>query len=64
MYRRILVPTDGSDAARSAVEQAYEVAERFDAAVHLLYVIDVDRQYPFERTTDPRSSRPVRTASG
>lgn len=52
MYRTILIPTDGSDAADSALEQAYEIAERFVATVHVLYVIDVERRYPFELATD------------
>lgn len=51
MYRTILVPTDGSDTANSAIEQAYEIAERFTATVHLLYVMDVDQRYPFDLST-------------
>ena len=42
MYERILVPTDGSDAAELAVEEALDVAEKFDAAVSTLYVVDTD----------------------
>lgn len=39
-YETILVPTDGSDHAIAAVELAAEIADRIDAALHLLYVID------------------------
>ncbi|MFP9193103.1 universal stress protein [Natronosalvus vescus] len=52
MYRSILIPTDGSHAADSAVGQAYEIAERFGATVHVLYVIDVDQTNPFELSAD------------
>lgn len=39
-YDRILVPTDGSEAASDAVDEALELAESFDAEVHVLYVVD------------------------
>ncbi|ELY44617.1 universal stress protein [Natronorubrum sulfidifaciens] len=38
--RSILVPTDGSDAARAALERALAIADREDAVVHLLTVMD------------------------
>ncbi|WP_224450057.1 universal stress protein [Haloprofundus salilacus] len=40
MYDRILLPTDGSDAAESALPHALELAETFDAELHVLYVVD------------------------
>ncbi|MFP8957714.1 universal stress protein [Natrialbaceae archaeon A-CW3] len=40
MYRRILCPTDGD--APDATEHAIAVAERDDAELHLLYVVDSD----------------------
>ncbi|WP_435125004.1 universal stress protein [Halobaculum sp. D14] len=40
MYDEILVPTDGSPAANAAVKHAVTVAERFDATLHALYVVD------------------------
>lgn len=42
MYERILIPTDGSDVAEVAVEHALDLAERYDAEVHALYVVDTD----------------------
>ena len=42
MYERILVPTDGSDVAEAAVAHALDLAEKYDAEVHALYVVDVD----------------------
>ena len=40
MYSQVLLPTDGSGAAETAVEAGLELAVQFDAAVHALYVID------------------------
>jgi nucleotide-binding universal stress UspA family protein len=42
MYEHILIPTDGSEAAQNAVEQAVDLAEKYDATLHALYVVDVD----------------------
>lgn len=36
----ILVPTDFSDCADHALEHALDLAQRFDAAVHILHVVD------------------------
>ncbi|SFR44034.1 universal stress protein [Halogeometricum limi] len=41
MYDRILVPTDGSDCAAVAIEHALELARRYEAEVHVLFVVDV-----------------------
>ncbi|TYL36541.1 universal stress protein [Natronococcus pandeyae] len=38
--RTILVPTDGSDAAGTALERALQFAEPDDATVHVLSVVD------------------------
>ena len=42
MYGRILVPTDGSEVAEMSVGHALELAERYGAELHALYVVDVD----------------------
>lgn len=42
MYEHILVPTDGSETSQFAVDNAIDIAEKYDATVHALYVIDVD----------------------
>lgn len=42
MYEQILVPTDGSETAEHAVAHAVEIASKYGATVHALYVIDVD----------------------
>jgi nucleotide-binding universal stress UspA family protein len=40
VYDDILLPTDGSDAADAAVEHAIDLAARYDATLHVLYVAD------------------------
>ncbi|MDR5674077.1 Nucleotide-binding protein, UspA family [Halalkaliarchaeum sp. AArc-CO] len=40
MYDRILIPTDGSPAAEAAIEHAIDIAEKYDATVHALFVVD------------------------
>lgn len=40
MYSSILLPTDGSEGAATAIEVGIELAGTFDAAVHALSVID------------------------
>ncbi|AQL44111.1 hypothetical protein BV210_15975 [Halorientalis sp. IM1011] len=40
MYETVLLPTDGSEVAASAVEHATDTASRHDATVHVLYVVD------------------------
>ncbi|MFB6131262.1 MAG: universal stress protein [Salinigranum sp.] len=40
MYESILVPTDGSEGVEQALEHALDLADRHDATVHSLYVVD------------------------
>jgi len=40
MFDTIVVATDGSDSVRRAVDVAVDVAARFDAEVHAVYVVD------------------------
>jgi nucleotide-binding universal stress UspA family protein len=40
MYERIVVPTDGSACASAAVEHATDIAQQYDASLHLLSVVD------------------------
>ena len=61
MYDRILFPTDGSEAAESAAPHAYSHAERYDADLYVLHVIDesenagiVGRGGEAERALDER----------
>lgn len=40
-YDRILIPTDGSEAATAALEHGLAIAEQYDATIHALSVIDI-----------------------
>jgi nucleotide-binding universal stress UspA family protein len=42
MYDNILVPTDGSDTANVAVSHAVDLATKYGARLHALYVVDPD----------------------
>ena len=41
MYDTILFPTDGSEPARTAADHAIDLATRYDATLHALFVVDV-----------------------
>jgi nucleotide-binding universal stress UspA family protein len=41
MYDTILLPTDGSEAAADAAAHAFSHAERYDATVHVLSVVEL-----------------------
>ncbi|MFP8956928.1 universal stress protein [Natrialbaceae archaeon A-CW3] len=51
-YDRIVIPTDGSDAAERAAATALDVAEATDATVHVVYVVDTTT---YELEDAPRS---------
>jgi len=40
VYDKILLPTDGSEGAKRATEQAIDLATSLDAALHVLHVVD------------------------
>lgn len=52
MYKEILVPTDGSDAASRALDHALDLASQYDARIHALYVIDSSAYATLEAGTD------------
>lgn len=52
MYDTILVPTDGSDAAERAIDEAVGIAENVGATVHALYVVDTS-SFQGDLVTDP-----------
>lgn len=41
MYKKILIPTDGSETANRAVEHGVELAAAVDAEVYGVYIIDI-----------------------
>ena len=40
MYDDILVPTDGSEGTDKAAEHALDIAEKYDATAHVVYVVN------------------------
>ncbi|WP_135533981.1 universal stress protein [Halostella pelagica] len=40
MFETVVIATDGSESVERAVETALDLARRFDAEVHALYVVD------------------------
>ena len=62
MYDRILVPTDGSQGANTALEHGIEIASQWDATVHALYVVDtrLARSGPALETLRREGRRAVR----
>jgi len=53
IFRRVLIPTDGSDTSVAAARLAFRVAHSFDARVDLLFVVDL-RLCQELRRFDPR----------
>lgn len=41
MYNKILLPTDGSEGAEAALEHALDLADKYDAELHIVYVADI-----------------------
>ncbi|NHN49199.1 universal stress protein [Halostella sp. JP-L12] len=42
MYDRLLLPTDMSPGVNRAIEHAIDAARRYDAELHVLYVVDTE----------------------
>lgn len=59
MIHTILVPTDFSDCAGYALDAAVQLAERFQARIHLIHCLDLPADWPdrtlAQRQTDTRS---------
>jgi nucleotide-binding universal stress UspA family protein len=51
-YERILLTTDGSEGAKAAAEHAVDIAEKYDAELHILYVIDIGVDASFSSVSD------------
>ncbi|MBV0902189.1 universal stress protein [Haloarcula salina] len=55
MYDAVLLPTDGSAGSELAADHAIDLAERHDAALHALYVLEtshaIDQLEDFEETS-------------
>jgi nucleotide-binding universal stress UspA family protein len=56
MYEKILVPTDEGEGALVAARHALDLAERYGATVHALYVIDTDTSWLTVSKTEVRDT--------
>lgn len=63
MYDRILVATDGSAAAQRAAAHAVELARRYDATLHAVYVVESRLGYD-NAIVDPETVRENLRADG
>ncbi|MDY7083126.1 MAG: universal stress protein, partial [Halobacteria archaeon] len=45
MYDDILIPTDGSKGTEEAVKHGLDIAEKYGATVHIMYVVDTSDIY-------------------
>lgn len=57
MYKKILVPTDGSEISRNASTHALKLAKAVGASVHAVFVIDT-RTFPGAHPLVPESMAP------
>lgn len=57
MYDRVLVPTDVDDDAERTVGRALDVAQRYDAELHVLRVADPEAMDSETPATDPNDVR-------
>lgn len=46
IYNSILLASDGSEAAEAATHHAMEIADAFDATLHIVYVLDAAERLP------------------
>jgi len=54
MYKKILIPVDGSEISEKATMKGIELAEKFKSSVFAVYVIDKASFFGKIKTTDPR----------
>ena len=60
--KKILVPTDFSNFADKALEEALEVAEQFDSKIFLVHVIRADQRFKLAETFDEETQQKIRKA--
>lgn len=55
-FKKILIPVDGSDASKNALNYAIAMAKQYEAELHLIYVADVsEAAYPVMQVTLDRT---------
>lgn len=64
MYQRILVPVDGSETSRTALQEAIKLARALGARLKLVHVIENARVFDAEGMVDYPALREIATKSG
>lgn len=64
MYQRILVPVDGSDTSRTALQEAIKLAKQLGAKLKLVHVIENTRVFDTEGMVDYATLREIATRNG
>ncbi len=64
MYQRIVVPVDGSETSRKALQEAIKLAQTFHARLKLVHVVENARVFDAEGMVDYAALREVATKGG
>ncbi len=64
MYKRILVPVDGSETSRAALQEAVRLAQQLGAQLKLVHVVENARLFDAEGMIDYPTLREIATQSG
>ena len=64
MYQRIMVPVDGSEISRQALQEAIKLAQHFNARLKLVHVVEDARIFDAEGMVDYAALRAVATKAG
>ena len=64
MYQRIMVPVDGSETSRKALQEAIKLAQTFKARLKLVHVVENARIFDAEGMMDYATLRDIATKGG
>jgi nucleotide-binding universal stress UspA family protein len=64
MYQRIMVPVDGSETSRMALQEAIKLAQQFNARLKLVHVVENARVFDAEGMVDYAALREIATKGG
>jgi len=64
MYQRIMVPVDGSETSRKALQEAIKLAQTFNARLKLVHVVENARVFDAEGMVDYAALREIATKGG
>ena len=64
MYQRIMVPVDGSETSRKALQEAIKLARQFGARLKLVHVVENARVFDAEGMVDYAALREIAVKGG